>query len=413
MHSSVLVAVAVALDALPLTGRVMLLALMLSLAFFGLQRVLRGNAQGRLPILFCKGALLSLLGAPIVIVSLGIQVPVPVSEVVVVSTPWPGYLVWGLASIWLAGAVYWTVQSIRSIRQTRGLAMTYRRHRSTLPDGLPQRLSHWQHRLNLTDRIELSVAGAEQGWHVGSISPGQSRLVCLPAAAEHWPTGLQDVLLLQQLALLQQGGWRWLVYGRWLRGLYWPLPWVASLVDFLALQLYRPAQELAASAYRDPEGWAQHQRALRKRAGALSPVYFSATRGLIRVPGESSEWSDESAAPVVAVVTGPGLRSRVSGCASQPQSAKLAKRRRERDPLEQVYWMIALVSILTGAATTLTQVPMAPEFEPQFLQIKWQEQMLPRLRGRASASMEGLDDAQRREPKSPEPTRVDSAAAEP
>ena len=59
---------------------------------------------------------------------------------------------------------------------------------------------------------------------------------------------------------------------------------------------------------------------------------------------------------------------------------KANRREKERDPHEQAYWLIAVASILIGVATTLTQVPAAPEFEPRFLNIRWQDQMLPRMR---------------------------------
>ena len=50
-----------------------------------------------------------------------------------------------------------------------------------------------------------------------------------------------------------------------------------------------------------------------------------------------------------------------------------------RNPYEQAYWLIAVASILVCVATTLTIRQAPPEFEPQYLNVKWQDQMMRRM----------------------------------
>jgi hypothetical protein len=99
---------------------------------------------------------------------------------------------------------------------------------------------------------------------------------------------------------------------------------------------------------------------------------------LLRLPNNGTGWL--APRPQVSTV---GLHAALVddlGFEQKWAHTKAHRREKVRDPYEQAYWLIAVASILIGVATTLTQVPAAPEFERGYLNIKWQDQMLPRLR---------------------------------
>ena len=202
-------------------------------------------------------------------------------------------------------------------------------------------------------------------------------MLILPAAALNWPTGVVDALLLTQLAQLQQGSWRWLLFGRVVQAIYWPIPWVATLVQQLTQHLRRPALKLAAAAYRDPEGWQRDLRNLIKRASTLKPIELPAAGHIIRLPNDGAKPPLET--PLRSVGIAPSLPKDIS-FEDKLAQVKRQKRARESDPYEQVYWLIAVASIVVGIASTLTLVQAPPEFEPQQLNIKWQDQMVRRIR---------------------------------
>ncbi|CAE7149479.1 GALNS [Symbiodinium necroappetens] len=311
--------IAMALDTLPDYGRVMLLAFLLTLVLYGFTRLLPGDMGSTLQVLYRKGALLALLGVPMAVYLINVQVPVPVDEYQSYSTPVPGYLAGVFLLIWLMGVFYHLRIAVGVVQQT-------------------------------TTALSEHTGGAEQAWHVG----------------------LVDVLLLSQLAQLKQSTWRWLVFGRLVQALYWPAPWVSELVQQLAQHLVEPAERLAASAYRDNEGWARDVRKLIKRTDTLQDIPALETRGLLRTPSRGVHWLPPK--PQVD-------RVRVDGVVFEEKWAGTKRRRKDkiRDPYEQAYWLIAVASIVVGVSTTLTVVQRAPEFEPKYLNVKWQDQMVRRL----------------------------------
>lgn len=387
MQWSPFVLVAMGLDTLPLAGRVLLLALLLSCALYGFLRLLPDDPEATLTVLYCKGALLSLLLVPGLIYVLGIRVPVPVEELTHLNTPWPAYVTIAVLTIWLVGFVYQLRRLMLDVQATRQAAMST----APAPEAIEARSQHWQQRLNLQANITIHAGGAEQPWHTGALLQQQTQHVVLPAAAVNWPTGLQDVMLLGQIAQLQQGAWRWLMLGRLVQAMYWPLPWVGKLVTHFSVQLEVPGYRLAASAYRDPEGWQRDARNMTKRASTLQSVAAPKPGGLMRLPNSGKGWLPPRREPR-SVRIGDTV---VDDLKFEEKWADTRTHRREkvRDPYEQAYWLIALASILIGVATTLTQVPRAPEFEPQFLKVRWQDQMLPRMRDYAG----GVDAAEQDE----------------
>ncbi len=360
---------AMALDTLPDYGRVMLLAFLLTLVLYGFTRLLPGQMGSTLQVLYRKGALLALIGVPLGVYLFNVQVPVPVDEFQAFSTPVPGYVASLFLLIWLLGVGYHANKALKVVRQTRAAAQQY----PEAPVKIAARCQHWQKRLAYPQDVHVCTGGAEQSWHVGpGLSKSRAAVICLPAAAVNWPAGLIDVLLLSQLAQIKQSQWGWLVFGRLVQALYWPAPWVSELLHELAKHLVEPAERLAASAYRDNEGWARDVRSLAKRTDTLREISELEANGLLRVPSKGVTWLPPQ--PQVD-------RVRVDGLVFEDKWAGTKRRMKDktRDPYEQAYWLIAVASIVVGVSTTLTVVQRSPEFEPQYLNVKWQDQMSRRL----------------------------------
>ncbi len=409
MYGSPFVAVAMGLDTLPVAGRMMLLAVLLSFALYGFLRVLPKEPGATLNVLYCKGALLSLVLVPVLVFVLDIRVPVPVQELVQLQTHWPGTIALSVLAIWFVGVVYHLSRLLADTRKTLQTAQAT----PLVDDAIEARARHWQQRLNLNAAIAIRAGGAEQAWHVGPLLTGQSCHVVLPAAAVNWPTGLQDVMLLGQLAQIQQSAWRWMMFGALVRVLYWPLPWVAKLATHFIEQWELPGLRLAASAYRDPDGWQRDVRNVEKRTAGLQKVPAAQPGALLRLPNTGAQWTPPQRERLV-VRVGDTL---IDDVKDKPRfedkwaDTKAQKRQKENDPHEQAYWLIAVASIFIGVATTLTQVPAAPEFEPQFLNIRWQDQMLPRMHEYAG---EGGDNqaAQDKPVRAAAPSRLNPPAQE-
>jgi len=361
--------IAMALDTLPIAGRMMLLALLLSGALYGFVRVLPDEPGSGLNVLYRKGALVALLFVPLVVYLFGVQVPVRVDELVRLQTQVPSYLVYALGAGWMLGALYHVGGLWRDLGATRRAAALA----DAAQPSMAARMGHWQQRLNLKAEVRLHCGGAEHAWHTHPLGIGRPVCIVLPAAARNWPPGLLDVLLLVQLAHVYQRSWRWLAYGRCVQALFWPTPWVGSMVQQLARHLETPAQKLAAAAYRDDEGWARDARNLSRRGSTLRAVEPPRAGGLLRLANDGDTWvSPQRARGQMAV-------------GEQTFAQKWAltlkrKRARERDPYEQAYWLIAVACLVVGGASTLTLVKAPPEFEPQYLNIKWRDQMMRQLR---------------------------------
>ena len=360
---------AMALDTLPDFGRALLLAFLLTLVLYGFTRLLPGQLGSTLQVLYRKGALLALIGVPPGVYLFNVQVPVPVDEFRAFSTPVPGYVASVLLLSWLLGVGYHTSKALKVLRLTRVTAQQY----PDAPAKIAARCLHWQKRLAYPREVHVCAGGAEQSWHVGpGLGRSRAAIICLPAAAVNWPAGLIDVLLLSQLAQLKHSQWGWLVLGRLVQALYWPAPWVSELLQELAKHLVEPAERLAASAYRDNEGWARDVRSLAKRTDTLREIPELETNGLLRVPSKGVTWLPPQ--PQVDKV-------RVDGLVFEDKWVGTKRRMKDktRDPYEQAYWLIAVASIVVGVSTTLTVVQRSPEFEPQYLNVKWQDQMVRRL----------------------------------
>ncbi len=364
---SVLATLAMALDTLPTEGRMLLLALLLATALYWFARLLPQEPGSMVNMLYRKGALVALLAVPLMVYLLGLQVPVPVDEIVQLQTSVPAVVATGVLGLWMLGVMFFLYKVFIDLQATFvGVA----RHRDAHGE-IQARTQHWQLRLNLRDEIRVVCGDAEQAWHVGGFIPWQKPGIVLPAAALNWPVGVVDVMLLVQMAQLNQNCWRWLVFGRCVQALYWPLPWVGRMVQELARSFEYPAHKLAHAAYRDPEGWRRDARNLSNRAATLNSIEGAKPGQFVRLANTGEVAQEPSMHQTNTPVAAEDFALRYS-------LTKTQKQQKARDPYEQVYWLIAVASILVGVSTTLTLTQKPPEFEPKYLHIKWQDQMVRR-----------------------------------
>ena len=372
---------AMALDTLPVMGRVFLLALLLACALYGFTRLVGDSEHHRLVLMYSKAALCALIGVPVGVLLFDVQVPVPVEEYRRYATSWPAYITYGVLLVWALGAL---VQLGRLAFELRATMAAARAH-DVAGGKLGARLEHWSRRLNLPFQVTLRCGGAELPWHTGSLAAERPHAgIVLPAAARNWPPGIVDVLLLTQLAQLQQNSWRWLIAGRAVGAVYWFAPWVHAIYICGARTAQSRSLTLAAAAYRDKEGWRRDARSASQRCGTLQSVALNHKGAPLRL-GSDADF-DLPPAPT---------RQRPTVDASFEEKLAATKRRyraKRRDPYEQAYWLIAAASILIAITTTLTLRPAAPEFEPGHLNIRWQDQMVRRLRDDGGTAYEHAAD---------------------
>ncbi|MEM7077487.1 MAG: hypothetical protein AAF513_02560 [Pseudomonadota bacterium] len=387
MDTSIFALLAMALDTLPYSGRVMMLAALLAAALCLLGRRLDATPGSTVNVLFRKGALLALLIVPFVVYGIGIQMPVYVDEFVYFDTPVPALVASILGAVWLAGALLGLTLLLRRTIASRRAASAG----LALDEKLDRRVSHWRARLSYQGRVHFHSGGSTVAWQ----AMGH---VLVPSAVLNWPVGLADVVILQQLAQAQHRAWGWVLFGRMVQALYWPIPWIRGLVDDLAAHIVVPSARLAASAYRDPEGWGRDVRNLDKRGSTLDALPVLREDHLLRLP--EADLTTTIKPPRSAIGSEEAAQQVCEGSFSSKWRATKARRAsRHRDPYEQAYWLIAAACIVVGIATTLTIVQAPPEFEPQFLQLRWQDQM-----GRRPERYE-IQDPRESHPRGGEPPR--------
>lgn len=341
------------LDTLPEVGRIALLAVLLSLLLVGLARVLRAHESVALQILYRQAAAFALLAVPVLVWLIGLQFPVYVEEPQPYAVASPRWVSLAVLGIWLLGAL---------IALSR-LGLTWRRQHQSLSSNVAQtpdthlhaRLAHWQQRLGLKQSPRLVVGGGQQAWHAGPV-------LTLPAATANWKAGVTDTVILLQLAQLKQNVWRWLLVVRIVEVLYWPFPWLKWLFGPLTGMMVERSMALAQSAYRDADGWRRDLKQVRNRYETLDPV----APGLLCV---GSVLPDVPAHVSAQVQLDDGT-----------WEATVARRdARYFDPYERVYWLVAVVAVLASVSTSLTLEKASPEFEPQYLKLRWQDQMQRRI----------------------------------
>ena len=396
-----------ALDTLPTWGRVMLLALLLSIAFYGFSRGKASRRSSAVHILFRKGALVALLLVPGLVYLTNIQMPVHVDQIVRINSEVPTYFIYALSLVWLTGMGWFLFRLYSTWLATIRQAIPADNKTGVqAPSKIQSRLKHWSARLNLTTEVHLYCFGGQQGWHVmgrnreGGMGFGHSKaVVVLPAAALNWPTGVLDVALLCQLAQIKQNCWNWLLIARSIQAIFWFAPWVATMVAELAHTIAIPSVSLAKAAYRDPEGWRMDFRNYEKRITTLQAFEPGGDILDQRQPLRLSDIEHEilvafgqSTASPVPVLGPESALAPVTAVSSETQGeegpttfdegwAATQERRKAKydDPYQQAYWLIAGASIIVAIASTLTIVKAPPDFEPEFYQVHWQDKMLMQM----------------------------------
>lgn len=373
--------IAMGLDTLPDIGRVFLLAILLACMLCALARLLSDDLGSPINVMYRKGVLVALLVVPLLVYFANIQLPVYVDEARYFDTTIPAYATLLFGVIWLVGAAYNFFRLFRQLLATK-TAVRQGELVAEVNSKLLSRIEHWQQRISMPGIVTARCGGAELPWHMGR------RSLLLPAAALNWPTGVADVVLLKQLVLIKSRCWYWLLFSQVMAAIYWPLPWVRHLAHALAEHLAVSRASLAEAAYRDKEGWRRDLRNFNKRASTLTEPHVQHDDPLLRLP--AIEWG---------MTTPTGLPPRKVGDpdASFEEQWTVTKRRRaakHRDPYEQAYWLIAVACLVVGLGTTLTVVQTPPEFEPTFLQLKWQDQMSRRIKDYDNEQAVGSEDAE-------------------
>ncbi|MEM9620827.1 MAG: hypothetical protein AAF993_04210 [Pseudomonadota bacterium] len=379
---------AMALDTLPLAGRVMLLAGLLSLALAGLaRRLLRPDADDgaiTYQLIYLKGALVTLLLVPALVYLTGFKLPVHVTEFTQFHTTWPADVALGLLFAWLLGVVYhlWLLGRAHQAEQRVLAAVQVLQDKAGAETKLQSRATHWCQRLRITHPVTVLSQGGEQPWHLWRRVPhglSVEMVIVLPAAARNWPVGVVDSALTRQLAQSKQGVWSWLLFARLVQAVYWPMPWVAGLGNHLKQRLQVAGNSLAAAAYRDPSGWRRDLQNYRKRAETLASGNFVGNVLRLSINADAVSPAQRSfpanrAANSTAVPAGEPTTFE-----NRWARSKAHLRDKYRSPYEQAYWLIAVACVAVSLATTLTIVQAPPEFDPQFLELKWQDGLARRL----------------------------------
>lgn len=349
---------AMSLDTLPSGGRIILLATLLSLALVGFTRVLSTKYGESMHILYRKAALLALIVVPFLVWLIDLRMTVYVEHARAFATDVPRYVTIAFLGVWVAGVI---VQVYRLGKRVGATVAGVPENDAT--EKLRRRLEHWQSRLNFRPQIRLKVAGGDYPWH-------SNEAIVLPAAALNWPLGVVDVMILLQLAQLKQRCWYWMLTGEFIACVFWFAPWVGRMKEQLRALLPHPAISLARAAYRDPDGWRRDFRALTQRIDTYTRI-GGEEDPLLRMELGLDTDDPKSVSPPPPVEESHDARWRVT---------KQKRWQKHFDPYERVYWLVAGASLVVAVFSTLTIERAPPEFEPRFLEIKWQERMEPRLR---------------------------------
>ena len=349
---------AMSLDTLPQGGRVLLLAFLLSLALVGFSRVISAAYGEKMHILYRKAALLAFIVVPFLVWLGDIRIAVYVDSYRRYATPIPHYVTIAVLSAWLIGVIYCGYRLSQRVGATAAQVPTIGRQKTN--EKLFKRMRHWCGRLNINREMDLVVDGDKHPWHTNEV-------IVLPAAALNWPTGIVDAMLLIQLAQSKNRAWYWVLIGEFIACVFWFAPWVRQMSVQLRTLLPHPAIGLAQAAYRDPEGWWRDYRQLQQRLETLVPVGNDADAYLRLAVGV------DAPAQVMLEAIQPTTYE------EKWRETKERRWRKHFDPYERVYWLVASASLVVAIFTTMTVERTPPEFQPRFLEIKWQDGMAPRI----------------------------------
>lgn len=254
--SDVLITAVGILDSLPNSSRAMLCGAALAGALCFLQTRLPADFAG-LAIAYRKAALLALLLVPSMIYyALGLRFVVVVEELPTIDTV-PLALEWGLLGVWLGMA------AMVGVRDWRGIAGAAAA--DSIDPVLVERLDFWRRRMNVRRSVRIAIAATEQPFTQGWLRP----VIALPRSAGHWPRPVQDAVLLHELDHIRHNHWAWLVFGRWVAALYWPIPWVRQVTRQLETTFQQAADARSIEFFGDRMGYG---RALTHVAQRIDPL---------------------------------------------------------------------------------------------------------------------------------------------
>ncbi len=327
------------LDSLPNVVRAMLSAGVFAglVCFIGTRLAPGGPAVA---ISFRKTALTALLILPhLVYFAFDWRLVLVVEELPGVITA-PVYFWQILVLVWVIGVVGFSAVTLADI------VKLYRRFSvlEGVDDKLLQRLGHWQRRLNIDRQIRLGTGATPQVITFGLFMPS----VVLPRAVVHWPSAIQDVLLIHALCHIKKRDWLWLMGGKLVSAIYWPVPWVRRFANEFSGACEHTGDTLAASCFRDGIGYLRALRHIEQRLGTIAPG----------IGAVALQWGDSG--PVE----------------TRTQYLSLTE---IRDPnYDKVFWSIALAAIamvlLTGTTLEKFEAVEAPEL---VLAPKWETSFQP------------------------------------
>lgn len=332
--SDVLITAIGVLDSLPNAGRALLSGAVLAIALVILESRLPHDCSG-LAIAFRKTALLALVAVPLLICAvLDLRVVVVVEELPSVGRM-PALASWGALAVWAAGAI---MQGAREVRRARALNL----HAGDPDAAVLQRAEFWRRRIGLSPPVAVRRAAGEDPSTTGLLRPA----IYLPRSAGRWPVTVQDAVLVHELLLVRHRDWAWLVLGRVVAALYWPVPQIARLTEDLRRAFQHAGDARAIEYFDDRLGYV---RALRHVAQRIDPL-----------PHEEPPHEEPTkSAPLLGWQDSAALEQRAADLASDAS----------RDPCyEKVFWAMAqatlAVFLLTGTTLQRFYVDERPPFVP-------------------------------------------------
>ena len=248
------------LDSLPDAGRAMLSGAVLAGGLCYVERRLPANLVG-LAIAYRKAVLVALVCIPfLVYYALGLRFVLAVKELPEIASA-PSVLWWSLFGVWGIGLVARgasdTARLLRADRQTARFPAA--------DEKLVNRLEFWQQRIGITQPVAICLGDSEQPWTHGVLKP----VIGLPRSAARWPAPVQDAILVHELCHIKHNHWAWLVTGRLIAAIYWPILWVAGLTEHLGRDFQEASDARAIEFFGDRMGYS---RALKHIAQRIDPL---------------------------------------------------------------------------------------------------------------------------------------------
>lgn len=248
------------LDSLPDASRAVLSGSVLAGGLCYVERRLPANFSG-LAIAYRKAVLVALVFIPLLVYYvLGLRFVVVVEELPEIAGP-PSLLWWSLLGVWGIGLFARGASDVARLRRSAGQVADF----PAADEKLASRLDFWRRRVGISQPVAVCLGNSEQPWTRGSLKP----VIGLPRSAARWPAAVQDAILVHELCHIKHRHWLWLVAGRLVAALYWPIPWVAGLTEHLGHGFQEASDARAIEFFGDRMGYS---RALKHIAQRIDPL---------------------------------------------------------------------------------------------------------------------------------------------